>query len=67
MTWCGRLGEMKEERPTILLLLDESSRSIAGEVGIGAEERGSSGMGCHGGRCQSSHGKQQIDPVCGSE
>jgi len=40
MTWCGRLGEMKEERPTIVLLLDESSRSIAGEVGIGAEEEG---------------------------
>ena len=24
MTWCGRVGELRDERPTILLLLPES-------------------------------------------
>ncbi len=40
MTWCGRVGELRDERPTILLLLPESLKDKANEVGVGAEEEG---------------------------
>jgi len=40
MTWCGRAGEFRDERPTILLLLPESLKDKAYEVGTGAEEEG---------------------------
>ena len=40
MTWCGKVGEISEERPTILLLLPDPLKDKVHEVGIGAEEEG---------------------------